>query len=118
MGNQSMEPAIQVVTTTERREDAEKIAGLLVEKRLAACVQIVGPVLSIYRWKENVERAEEWQCHIKTRAGLYDDVEAAIKASHPYETPEIMALPILQGSQEYLAWLHEQTAVRKSEKLA
>ena len=111
MGNQFREPAIQVVTTTERREDAEKIAELLVEKRLAACVQIVGPVLSIYRWKDNIERAEEWQCHIKTRAGLYDDVEAAIKASHPYETPEIMAWPLLQGSHEYLAWLHEQTAV-------
>jgi len=106
-----MEPAIQVVTTAERREDAERIAGLLVEKRLAACVQIVGPVLSIYRWKENIERAEEWQCHIKTRAGLYADVEAAIKAVHPYETPEIIALPVLRGSREYLAWLHAQTAV-------
>jgi len=109
MGNQSREPVIQVVTTTERREDAEKIAGLLVEKRLAACVQIIGPVLSIFRWKENIERAEEWQCHIKTRAGLYDAVEAAIKANHPYETPEIVALPILQGSREYLTWLHEET---------
>jgi len=110
MMNQSREPVIQVVTTTERREDAEKIAGVLVEKRLAACVQIFGPVLSIYRWKENIERAEEWQCHIKTRAGLYDAVEAVIKAGHPYETPEILAWPLLQGSREYLAWLHEQTA--------
>ena len=109
MGNQSRESAIQVLTTTERREDAEKIAGLLVEKRLAACVQIVGPVLSIYRWKEKIERAEEWQCHIKTRTGLYGAVEAVIKANHPYETPEIIASPILQGSREYLTWLHEQT---------
>ena len=111
MDKQIMEPAIQVVTTTEKRQDAERIAGLLVEKRLAACVQIVGPVLSIYRWKENIERAEEWQCLIKTRASLYNDVEAAIKVIHPYETPEIMAWPLLQGSHEYLAWLHEQTAV-------
>lgn len=110
MGNQSMDTAIQVVTTTERREDAEKIAGSLVEKRLAACVQIVGPILSIYWWKENIEHSEEWQCQIKTRAGLYDAVEAAIKASHPYKTPEILAWPLLQGSHEYLAWLHEQTA--------
>lgn len=109
MGNQSRKSAIQVITTTEKRQDAEKIAGILIEKRLAACVQIVGPVLSIYRWKENIERAEEWQCHIKTRAGLYGAVEAAIKASHPYKIPEIIALPILQGSREYLTWLHEET---------
>jgi periplasmic divalent cation tolerance protein len=109
MEKQTMEPAIQVMTTTEKRQDAEKIAGILIEKRLAACVQIVGPVLSIYRWKENIERTEEWQCHIKTRAGLYGAVEAAIKANHPYETPEIVALPILQGSREYLTWLHEET---------
>jgi periplasmic divalent cation tolerance protein len=109
MEKQTMEPAIQVMTTTEKRQDAEKIAGMLIEKRLAACVQIVGPVLSIYRWKESMERAEEWQCHIKTRAGLYVAVEAAIKANHPYETPEIIVLPILQGSREYLTWLHEET---------
>jgi periplasmic divalent cation tolerance protein len=109
MENQIMESAIQVMMTTEKRQDAEKIAGILIEKRLAACVQIVGPVLSIYRWKENIERAEEWQCHIKTRGGLYGAVEAAIKANHPYETPEIIALPILQGSREYLTWLHEET---------
>jgi periplasmic divalent cation tolerance protein len=109
MGNQSEEYAIQVVTTTEKRQDAERIAGMLMKKRLAACVQIVGPVLSIYRWKNNIESAEEWQCHIKTRAGLYGAVETAIKANHPYETPEIIALPILQGSREYLTWLHEQT---------
>ena len=109
MEKQTMEPAIQVMTTTEKRQDAEKIAGILIEKRLAACVQIVGPVLSIYRWKKNIERAEEWQCHIKTRADFYGAVEAAIKANHPYATPEIIALPILQGSREYLAWLHEET---------
>jgi periplasmic divalent cation tolerance protein len=108
-GNQSGETAIQVVTTTDKREDAEKIAGILIEKRLAACVQIVGPVLSIYRWEKSIENAEEWQCHIKTRGGLYADVEAAIKANHPYKTPEIIALHILQGSREYLTWLHEET---------
>lgn len=113
MEKQILEPAIQVVTTTEKRQDAERIAVMLIEKRLAACVQIVGPVLSIYRWKEKIERAEEWQCHIKTRAALYDDVEAAIKAGHPYETPEIMAWPLLQGSHEYLTWLNEQTAKYK-----
>jgi periplasmic divalent cation tolerance protein len=104
-----MDSAIQIVTTMEKRAEAEKIAGMLIEKRLAACVQIVGPILSAYRWKENIESAEEWQCLIKTRAGLYGDVEAVIKANHPYEVPEIIAFPILQGSREYLAWLHEET---------
>lgn len=102
-------PAIQVVTTTETRRQAEAIAGMLVEQKLAACVQIAGPILSIYRWKGKVEQAEEWQCHIKTRAGLYDAVEQAIRAHHPYETPEILALPILAGSPQYLAWLREET---------
>ena len=101
--------AIQIVTTTEKRADAEKIAGMLIDKRLAACVQVVGPILSTYRWKENIENAEEWQCLIKTRAGLFDEVEAAIKANHPYEVPEIIAFPILRGSQDYLAWLQEET---------
>lgn len=109
MCQNAIETAVQMVTTTEKREDAEKIAGLLVQKRLAACVQIVGPILSIYRWKQNVESAQEWQCLIKTREELCADVEAAVKACHPYETPEIIALPIIAGSAEYLSWLREQT---------
>lgn len=104
-----MDSAIQIVTTTEKRTDAEKIAGMLIEKRLAACVQIVGPIASAYRWKENIESAEEWQCLIKTRAGLYSEVEAAIKANHPYDVPEIIAFPILRGSREYLTWLDGET---------
>ena len=100
-----MQSAIQVVTTTDRKEDAERIAGALVEERLAACVQVIGPVFSTYRWKGRVETAEEWQCWAKTEAGLYEDVEKAIRAIHPYELPEIVALPVLRGSQEYLDWL-------------
>ena len=109
MEHKTRPPVIQVVTTVERREDAERIARRLIEERQAACVQIVGPIQSIYRWKQNIEQAEEWQCHIKTRATLYGAVEKLIKANHPYETPEILALPVLQGSPEYLAWLHEET---------
>ena len=99
---------IQVITTTAQREDAEKIAEVLVEKRLAACVQIIGPIRSIYRWKGNIEREKEWQCLIKTRRDLFDEVEQAIRAIHPYETPEIIALPIIKGSTDYLAWLQEE----------
>lgn len=105
-----MRKFIQVLTTTDKREDAERIAGLLVEKKLAACVQIVGPIASIYRWKGRVETAQEWQCLIKSREDLFGEVEKAIRAVHPYETPEIIATAILAGSREYLQWLHDELA--------
>jgi len=100
-----METYIQVITTVEKRADAEKIAGLLVENKLAGCVQIMGPLTSIYRWKGRVESAEEWQCIIKSRPDLYGDIEEAIRSVHPYEVPEIIAVPLAQGSKDYLDWL-------------
>jgi periplasmic divalent cation tolerance protein len=99
---------IQVFTTTPKKEDAEKIANVLVEKRLAGCIQIVGPILSTYWWKGNVETAEEWLCFIKSKKTLYDELERAIKEVHPYETPEIIALPIISGSKDYLGWLNNE----------
>ncbi|MGD9022611.1 MAG: divalent-cation tolerance protein CutA [Deltaproteobacteria bacterium] len=104
-----MNTYLQVVTTTQNREDANKIARLLVEKRLAACVQLCGPIESIYWWKENLETTAEWICYIKTHRNLYDKVEEAIKTIHPYETPEIIALPIVSGSHEYLEWIGHET---------
>ncbi len=103
-----MRKFIQVLTTTEKREDAENIARFLVEKKLAACVQITGPVMSTYRWKGKVETAEEWQCLIKSREDLFDEVEKAIREVHPYETPEIIATAILAGSEDYLKWLQDE----------
>ena len=103
-----MEFYIQVVTTMEKKEDAEKIAKTIVEKRLAGCVQIVGPILSTYWWKGALETAQEWQCLMKTRKDLYGEVEKAVKAIHPYETPEIIAIPIVDGSREYLGWLRDE----------
>jgi periplasmic divalent cation tolerance protein len=100
---------IQIVTTTAHKADAEKIARALVERRLAACVQIGGPITSCYRWQGQVETAEEWLCAIKTRREFYERVEAAIKELHPYQTPEILATPIIAGSPDYLTWLQEQT---------
>jgi periplasmic divalent cation tolerance protein len=96
---------IQVVTTIERREDADRIARLLVEERLAACVQVVGPISSTYRWRGAIETAQEWQCWAKSRRDLYDQIEQAIRGVHPYEVPEILAIPVLSGSASYLAWL-------------
>ena len=100
-----MSDYIQVVTTTGTRDDAQRIARALVEERLAACVQVAGPVASTYRWKGQIETSEEWQCWAKTRQSLYERVEQTIRRLHPYEVPEILALPILAGSASYLAWL-------------
>lgn len=99
---------LQVQTTLERRADAERLAYALVERRLAACVQIVGPIHSTYRWQGKIETAEEWLCLVKTRRDLYLVVEQAILELHPYEVPEIIALPITAGNASYLAWLEEQ----------
>jgi periplasmic divalent cation tolerance protein len=102
-----MKSYIQVSTTTETKEQAENIAQHLVETKLAACVQITGSITSIYRWKGKVEDAQEWFCLIKTREDLFDKVETAIKKLHSYETPEIIAVPIIKGSKEYLNWLDD-----------
>jgi len=103
-----MTDAIQVITTTENREDADRIAQRLVEDRLAACVQVLGPISSTYRWQGTVETAQEWQCLVKSRRQLYDQLEEAIRRIHPYDEPEILALPVLAGSEGYLAWLGKQ----------
>jgi len=100
-----MSDYIQIVTTAGTRDDAQRIARALVDERLAACVQVVGPVASTYRWKGQIESGEEWQCWAKTRQSLYERVEQAIRRLHPYEVPEILALPVLAGSAAYLAWL-------------
>jgi len=101
---------VQVVTTIDSREKAEQIARALVETRLAACVQLFGPIASTYRWQGKIETSQEWLCLIKSRADLYPQVEEALRAVHPYEVPEILAFPILAGSRSYLAWLDQQTA--------
>ena len=103
-----MKSYIQITTTTETKEQAQNIAEHLIETKLAACVQITGPITSIYRWKGKMETANEWLCLIKTREELFEQVEAAIKKMHSYETPEIIALPIIKGSKEYLTWIDDE----------
>ncbi|RCV64590.1 divalent cation tolerance protein [Methanophagales archaeon] len=108
MGIKMTEEYIQVITAIEKRADAEEIANAMVEKRLAACVQIVGPIVSTYWWKGNIERKEEWLCILKSKKDLYDELEKAIKEIHPYETPEIFALSVVAGSNDYLNWLSRE----------
>ena len=98
---------LQVLTTIDSEEAAERISAALVERRLAACVQVVGPISSTYRWQGEVERAREWMCVAKTTAERYPEVEAAIRELHPYDEPEIVATPIVAGSAGYLGWISE-----------
>ena len=100
---------IQVVTTVARREEADRIARELIDQRLAACVQVLGPITSTYRWQGKIETSEEWQCWAKSRRDMYDRIEAAIRGLHPYEVPEILAIPVIAGNVAYLAWLEEET---------
>ena len=99
---------IQIVTTVESENDAKKIAELLVDRRLAACVQIAGPVMSRFWWDGKIDTAEEYQVIIKSRNDLFPEVESVITDAHPYDVPEILAIPILAAGKGYLNWLSEE----------
>ncbi|HET8639351.1 MAG TPA: divalent-cation tolerance protein CutA [Solirubrobacterales bacterium] len=101
---------VQVLTTVASEAEAERIASSLIERRLAACVQTIGPIASRYRWRGKIEEAEEWQCLAKTEASRYQEVEGAIRELHSYEEPEILAIPVLTGSEGYLGWISENVA--------
>jgi periplasmic divalent cation tolerance protein len=103
-----MSEYLQITTTIGARHDAERIAAELVSRRLAACVQISGPIQSTYRWQGAVETAEEWLCTAKTSRAQFVAIQAVVKQLHPYEVPELIATPIVAGSEAYLKWLGEQ----------
>jgi periplasmic divalent cation tolerance protein len=98
-----------VLTTAGSQEEARKIANALVERRLAACVNIVPHVESIYRWQGKIETAEEWLLLIKTQAELFDRVRNAVKELHSYDLPECVMLEVAAGSPEYLDWIAKNT---------
>ncbi|MBI1902124.1 MAG: divalent-cation tolerance protein CutA [Planctomycetia bacterium] len=100
---------IQVATTIDSREAADKLAAHLVELRLAACVQVTGPIASTYRWQGKIEAAQEWLVVAKTRQDLYSRVESAIRQRHTYQVPEILATAVVAGSADYLRWLRSET---------
>jgi periplasmic divalent cation tolerance protein len=103
-----MSEFVQIATTTGTREAAERIAVELVSRRLAACVQVCGPIHSTFRWQGAVETAEEWMCTAKTSGSKLEAVEKLVKELHSYEVPELVATPIVGGSEAYLKWLGEQ----------
>ncbi|HEU5169651.1 MAG TPA: divalent-cation tolerance protein CutA [Gemmatimonadales bacterium] len=102
-----MADCCQVTTTVDTRETAERIATALVEERLAACAQVAGPIASTYRWRGAVEHATEWHCHLKTTRARVPALEARVRELHPYDVPEIIALPIVAGHPAYLAWIED-----------
>lgn len=103
------ETIIQVATTVDSQAGAERIARLLVEQRLAACVQVSGPITSCYHWQGGIETASEYLCVAKSRQGLFAEIEQAIRSIHPYQVPEILATPVVAGSSDYLAWVRGET---------
>lgn len=103
---------LQVLTTVGSEEEAGRLAALLVERRLAACVQVVGPIVSRYRWQGAIEEEREWQCLAKTTRAAYEAIEAAIREAHSYDEPEIIATPIVAGSAGYLAWIADNVDPR------
>jgi periplasmic divalent cation tolerance protein len=100
-----MTDKIVVLNTCGSAEEAEQVARKLVDEKLAACVTVVAPVRSFYRWDGVVNDAAEWLLLIKTSRPLFDRVRAALESVHSYELPELLALPVIEGSANYLAWL-------------
>jgi len=98
-----------VLTNLPDRESADALAKALVEKRVAACVNLLSPCRSVYRWKGEIEREEEHPVLIKTTEAAYPALEAAIREAHPYELPEIVAVPVVRGFTAYLDWVVEET---------
>lgn len=103
-----MTDKIVVLTTCDSSEQAARIARRLVEQRLAACVNILSGARSVYRWKENIEDVPELVLTIKSRRDLFAALRAEIEKMHSYEVPEIVALPIVDGSAAYLGWLDRE----------
>lgn len=105
-----MAELVQVITTIDSRPAAEALADTLVSERLAACVQLDGPLRSTYRWQGAVERAEEWRCTAKTTRARVAALADRIRALHSYQQPEILVTPVLDADPGYAAWVERETA--------
>jgi periplasmic divalent cation tolerance protein len=100
---------VVIVTTTLPSEaQAGTIAEAAITARLAACAQVQGPVTSTFRWQGKIDRATEWYCHLKTTRDKLSPLEQLIRQHHPYDNPEIIAVPVVWGSEDYLAWVKRQ----------
>jgi len=111
MSTHASADTVVVYTNLPDRDAAMRIAQALIEERLAACVNVLPECMSVYRWKDAVETAREVPLMIKTRQALYGEVEAAIRRLHPYELPEVVAVPVVRGLPEYLEWVAAETTL-------
>ncbi len=102
-----MAECVQISTTFPDQKTAQSIATRLVEERLAACAQVVGPGSSTYWWEGKVEQATEWYCHLKTTTARQLELQRRIRELHPYEVPEIIGVEIKEGAASYLEWIEE-----------
>jgi periplasmic divalent cation tolerance protein len=102
-----MSDCVQVSTTLPDEAAAQQFGKQLVEERLAACAQIVGPVSSTYWWQGQIEQAREWYCHLKTTAAASVELSRRIRELHPYEVPEIIVVAIKEGDSSYFRWIAE-----------
>jgi len=101
---------ILVLITCPNKEVSEQVASALLDQKLAACINTMTPVTSLYTWKGEINRDEEMLLIVKSRADLFEsELIPAVKAVHPYEVPEIIALPVIMGSEDYLGWIREVT---------
>jgi periplasmic divalent cation tolerance protein len=103
-----MTDCCQVTTTWPDQATADQAATVLVGERLAACAQVLGPLKSTYRWQGSTAMAEEWYCHLKTTTDRLATLQKRVRELHPYEVPEIIALPILSGDEPYLDWIRAE----------
>lgn len=106
--------AIQIITTTSERKNAEEIAGRLIKVGLAGCVQVLGPITSTYRWKGGIRHTKEWMCIIKTEERLYKQAERLIRSHSGHEVPEVLAFAVICGSKDYLKWLRNSLRGKNS----
>lgn len=100
---------VRVETTVDSRDGAERLARSVVEHRLAACAQVSGPITSFYRWEGRIQADEEWTVVLKTAADRLDELTAHIGDVHPYDVPEVVAVPVTGGDPAYLAWVRDET---------
>lgn len=104
---------IMIITTIDDMEKAKKIARFIIDQRLGACAQIIGPIQSIYHWRDKVEDSKEWIILIKTRKDLYQKLEEYIIKLHPYTIPEIVSIDIENSFRKYFDWVFEVTGERQ-----
>ncbi|RZQ62100.1 divalent-cation tolerance protein CutA [Amycolatopsis suaedae] len=100
---------VLVSTTVDSEDTAKELASGAIAARLGACAQVVGPILSVYRWEGEVRTEPEWRVEIKTTARRLDELTAHLRAGHSYDVPEVIATPITGGSADYLSWVAQET---------